>query len=45
MPAQASDIIKVKTTETNPNTSIFMINHRIAVYPGESKRILEAFRR
>jgi hypothetical protein len=40
MPAQASDIIKFKTTEANPNTAIFMINHRIAVYPDESKKIL-----
>jgi hypothetical protein len=33
MPAQASDIIKVKTAETNGNTAIFMVNHHIAIYP------------
>ncbi len=43
MPAQASDIIKVrtgethKTGETQENTSIFMVNHRIAVYPPTSR--------
>ena len=40
MPAQASEIIKFKTTETTPNTAIHMINHHIAVYPEESKRVL-----
>ncbi len=45
MPAQASGIIKVKTTETTPDTAIYMINHRIAVYPAASQRLLVAFRR
>ena len=33
MPEQASNIIRVKTSETGRDTSIFMVNHRIAVYP------------
>jgi hypothetical protein len=41
MPAQASNIIRVKTGEAGRDTSIFMVNHRIAVYPEESLRILE----
>ena len=42
MPAQASDIIKVKTAETHGNTAIYMVNHRIAVYPDESVKALKA---
>ncbi|HWB92442.1 MAG TPA: multiheme c-type cytochrome [Puia sp.] len=32
MPEQASDLIKVKTAETGANTSVYMVNHRIAIY-------------
>jgi hypothetical protein len=44
MPAQPSNIIKVKTTEANGNTAIFMVNHRIAVYPEESKEIINSLK-
>ena len=33
MPAQASNIIRVKTGETGRDMPIYMVNHRIAVYP------------
>lgn len=45
MPAQPSDIIKVRTGAAPANTAIYMINHRIAVYPEESRRILDSFMR
>jgi len=44
MPAQPSNIIKVRATETNGNTAIFMVNHRIAVYPEESKEIINGLK-
>jgi len=40
MPAQPSNIIKVRTAEASGNSAIFMVNHRIAVYPEASKAIL-----
>jgi hypothetical protein len=40
MPSQPSGIIKVKTAEANGNTPVFMVNHRIAIYPEESKKII-----
>jgi hypothetical protein len=43
MPSQPSVIIKVKTGGMSTQTPIFMINHRIAVYPEESKKILDSF--
>jgi hypothetical protein len=42
MPTQASDIIKVRTAEANANTAIYMVNHRIAVYPEVSAKALQA---
>jgi cytochrome c554/c'-like protein len=40
MPEQPSNIIKVKTSETKMNTAILMVNHKIAVYPEESEKIM-----
>ncbi|HEV3326785.1 MAG TPA: multiheme c-type cytochrome [Puia sp.] len=40
MPEQASDIIKARSAGANGNTPIFMVNHRIAIYPEESKKII-----
>lgn len=40
MPEQPSNIIKVKTSEAEVQTSIFMVNHRIAVYNDESEKIM-----
>ena len=40
MPEQPSNIIMVKTSKTRMDTSILMVNHRIAVYPEESKKIM-----
>lgn len=40
MPVQASNIIRMKTTAVGGDTAVFMINHRIAVYPEESRTIL-----
>lgn len=44
MPAQASGIIRVKTGEAARDTSVFMVNHLIAVYPEESKKVLSQLR-
>lgn len=43
MPMQASDAFKVKSGETDTHGSIFLTNHRIAVYQEESKKILDSF--
>jgi hypothetical protein len=40
MPEQTSGVIKVKTSNFSVNTPISMVNHRIAVYPDESKKIM-----
>jgi hypothetical protein len=40
MPEQSSGVIKVKTSNFSINTPIGMVNHRIAVYPDESNKIL-----
>jgi hypothetical protein len=40
MPEQSSSIIKVKTSNFSVNTPITMVNHRIAVYPDESQKIM-----
>jgi Cytochrome c554 and c-prime len=40
MPEQRSNIIIVKTSTGGVNTAISMINHRIAVYPEEAKKII-----
>jgi hypothetical protein len=42
MPSQPSEVIRVRTGETGAHTPIFMINHRIAIYPEESRRILDS---
>ena len=44
MPQQASNVIKMKITETGKNKSILMVNHRIAVYTDESKKIMEEYK-
>jgi hypothetical protein len=43
MPMQASDVFKVKSGESDTHGSIFLTNHRIAVYPAASKKILDSF--
>jgi hypothetical protein len=45
MPSQPSEVIKVRTGATDTHTPIFMINHRIAVYPEASKKILDSLTR
>ena len=40
MPEQSSNIIMVKTSKSKMNTPISMINHRIAVYPEETEKIM-----
>ena len=40
MPAQGSNIIRMKTASVGGDTAVFMINHRISIYPDESKNIL-----
>jgi hypothetical protein len=40
MPEQSSRIIKVKTSNFSGSTPISMVNHHIAVYPDESKKII-----
>jgi nitrate/TMAO reductase-like tetraheme cytochrome c subunit len=40
MPEQPSNIIKVKTSETKMSTAILMVNHKIAVYPEASEKIM-----
>jgi hypothetical protein len=44
MPEQPSEIIKARVAGANENTAIFMANHRIAVYPEESKKIIGALK-
>ena len=42
MPSQPSDVIKVKAGAGDAHTPIYMINHRITIYPEESRRILDS---
>ncbi len=41
MPGQPSNVIMVKTAAGKINTPVSMINHRIAIYPVESKKIID----
>ena len=43
MPLQPTEVVKVKIGESDAQAPIFMINHRIAIYPEESHRLLDSF--
>ncbi|MBS1934285.1 MAG: hypothetical protein JST96_09830 [Bacteroidetes bacterium] len=40
MPEQSSNIIKGKTSDEGMQTAVQMVNHRIAIYPEESQKII-----
>ena len=40
MPQQASNIIRMKTSNAALNKAVLMVNHHIAIYPEESKKII-----
>lgn len=44
MPTQPSSAIVVQTSTSKTNIACYIINHRIAVYPYESKKIMEAYK-
>jgi hypothetical protein len=44
MPGQASNVIRIQATaNSNQATSTMVVNHRIAIYPEESSKILKTF--